>query len=114
MKFWADENFNGHILRGLQRLYPTLDVIRVQDTHLMSIPDPDLLEEASKVGAILLSHDVTTMSDFAYARIRDGKRMTGLILVHKAMLIGDAIAEIATLIELATSPDDVINEVMWI
>lgn len=114
MTFWADENFNGNILRGLQKLYPHFAFLRVQDTPLMSIPDPDLLEEASKVGAILFTHDVNTMSGFAYARVRAGKPMSGVILVHKSTLIGDAITHISTLIASADSADDFKNEVIWV
>lgn len=44
MKFWADENFRGDILRGILTIYPNLDIIRVQDTPLIQMKDPNLLE----------------------------------------------------------------------
>jgi len=105
MIFWADENFNGDILRALLRAYPHLDVIRVQDTHLISLPDPDLLDEASKIGAILLTHDVNTMSGFANERLRQGKRMSGVILIPQLMPIGYAIDELITFIGSANEGD---------
>ncbi|MCU0481691.1 MAG: hypothetical protein MUE54_10845, partial [Anaerolineae bacterium] len=100
--------------RALQKLYPYLIFVRVQDTQFIGIPDSDLLDEAAKVGAILLTHDVNTMSGFAYARINSGKPMSGVLLVHEWMPIGDAIKVIATLIESANSAQDFMNEVMWI
>lgn len=40
----ADENFNNDILRGLLRLEPSLDIVRVQDVGLKHAPDPIILE----------------------------------------------------------------------
>lgn len=34
MRFLADENFNGPVLRGLQHELPDLDIIRVQETEM--------------------------------------------------------------------------------
>lgn len=48
MRFLADENFDGRILRGVQREYADFDVIRVQDTELYEADDPTVLEWASK------------------------------------------------------------------
>lgn len=32
LRLAADENFDGRVVRGLQRLMPDLDLVRVQDT----------------------------------------------------------------------------------
>ena len=36
----ADENFNNAIVRGLSRIKPELDIVRVQDVGLSSREDP--------------------------------------------------------------------------
>ena len=36
----SDENFNGHIVRGLFRRNPEIDLVRVQDAGLSGIDDP--------------------------------------------------------------------------
>ena len=105
MKFWADENFNGVILKGLLRLYPHLDIIRVQDTPLISMKDPDLLEEASLAGAILLTHDTKTIPPFANERIANGQLVVGVIAIPQSMAIGQAIEELAILIGAGTDQD---------
>jgi hypothetical protein len=46
LKLLADENFNGEIFRGLLRLHPELDLIRVQDAGLQSADDPSILAAA--------------------------------------------------------------------
>jgi hypothetical protein len=58
LKFLADENFNNDILRGVLRLNPEIDIIRVQDTDLVAAPDPVVLAWAAEQGRVLLTHDV--------------------------------------------------------
>ena len=43
LRFAADENFNGDIVRGLLRRNPQLDVVRVQDAGLSGADDPSVL-----------------------------------------------------------------------
>lgn len=63
MRLLADENFHGDVLRGLLRVEPKLDIVRVQDTHLYQAADPVVLEWAAKEDCILLTHDVQTMTN---------------------------------------------------
>ncbi len=61
----VDENFNGHIVEGLTRLDPGLDLVDVQDVGLAAVPDPDILEWAARHGQVLLTHDRQTIPAFA-------------------------------------------------
>ena len=70
IRLLADENFHGDVLRGILRVEPQLDVVRVQDTPLYRATDQVLLEWAAKDNRILLTHDVRTMTKYAYDRIR--------------------------------------------
>lgn len=63
VRFVADENFNGAIVRGLLRLRPELDLVRVQDLGLKGIKDPDLLAWAATAQRVILTHDVTTLRE---------------------------------------------------
>jgi hypothetical protein len=58
----ADENFNNDILRGLMRLRPGLDIVRIQDVGLSGADDPVVLEWAAREGRVLLRHDVSTIT----------------------------------------------------
>lgn len=40
----ANENLNNHIVRGLLRRQPDLDVVRIQDVGLTGIDDEALLD----------------------------------------------------------------------
>ena len=76
MRLLSDENFNGTILRGLMRRFIDLDLVRVQDLGLMHADDPDILEWAANEGRILLTHDVATVTMYAYERVNQGLPLT--------------------------------------
>lgn len=90
----ADENFNNTIVRGLLRVKPDLDIVRVQDEGLSSADDPTVLEWAAKEDRILLTHDVATITKYAYDRVNAGKYMPGVIEVSRKVPLGIAIDDI--------------------
>jgi len=100
-----DENFNGRIIRGLRRLSPELDAVRVQEAGLLRWEDPQLLEWAAEQGRVMVSHDVTTMSAFARDRTAAGFPMTGLILVSSVLGIGQVITDLQVVAE-CSEPED--------
>ena len=93
----ADENFNNDILRGLLRLNPSLDIVRLQDVGLVGVPDPGVLEWAAQEHRVLLTHDLNTIPKFAYGRVNEGKRMPGVIAVNQSVPIRTAIENILLL-----------------
>ncbi|MFO0965533.1 MAG: DUF5615 family PIN-like protein [Gemmataceae bacterium] len=94
LKLVSDENFDGHILRGLLQRCSELDIVRVQDVGLASTPDEDILAWAAAEGRVLLTHDRETMPSFAYVRVTGGESMARVFLVSDQMPIGQAIDEI--------------------
>ena len=94
LRLAADENFNGHILRGLLRLSPGLDIVRIQDTDLSGAEDPDVLEWAARQGRVLITHDVKTITGYAYDRVVAGKPMPGVFEVSDSIPIGEAIEDL--------------------
>lgn len=66
LRFLADENFNGRILRGLLRRIPDLDGARAQDVdEIQGSDEPVLLEWAADQDLIVLSYDVSTLAEYA-------------------------------------------------
>ena len=94
----ADENFDGRFIRGLQQAYPDTDIVRVQDTGFYKAPDPSVPEWAANEGRIILTHDIRTMVDFAYERIRNGLPMPGMIVVRRSLPIRRAIADLRVIV----------------
>lgn len=90
----ADENFKRKIIRGVLRVLPELDVVRVQDVGLEGIDDPALLEWAAREGRIVLTHDVSTMTGYAYDRVGRGLPMPGVWEVKQRARIARAVEDI--------------------
>src|SRR5919197_1407333 len=62
IKFQADNDFNGRIIRTVQQLAPEVDfrTAPAADFHL-GTPDEHVLEVAAQEGRLLVSHDCKTM-----------------------------------------------------
>ncbi|MEA5602764.1 DUF5615 family PIN-like protein [Nostoc sp. UHCC 0252] len=73
LKLLADENFDNTVVRGLFRRSPEIDILRVQDVGLSGKDDPTVLDWAAQEGRILLTHDVSTITRYAYDRVRQGQ-----------------------------------------
>ena len=71
--------------------------MRVQDVGFRQIDDPIILDWAATNDRIVLTHDRSTMPDFAYARFSRGEAMPGLFVVSNKMPIGQAIDELLML-----------------
>jgi hypothetical protein len=99
LRLVADENLNNDIVRGLLRRRPDLDIVRVQDVGLSAADDPTVLEWAAQEGRVLLTHDVSTITKYAYERVRAGQAMPGVFEVSRAVPIGQAIEDILLLAE---------------
>ena len=99
VRFLADENFNNQIVRGILRQNPDIDIVRVQDMDLSGADDPTVLAWAAQEGRIVLTHDVATMTTFAYQRIQAGLSMPGLFEVSRRVPVGLAIEEIILIAE---------------
>lgn len=98
LRLLADENFDNRILNALRRLLPDLDVVRVQDVGLGAEEDPMILEWAAQEDRVLLTHDVATITRYAYERIQEGLPMPGVVEVHARVPIGRAIEDLSLMI----------------
>ena len=99
LRFAADENFNNDLVRGLQRRRPDLDIVRVRDAGLAGADDPTVLEWAAQEARVLLTHDVTTLTHYAYARVEANQPMPGVFCVSRSVPAGRAIEDILLLAE---------------
>lgn len=99
LRFVADENFNNDLVRGLLRQQPDLDIVRLQDVGLSGADDPPVLEWAAAQGRLVLTHDVTTMTAYAYQRVAGGLAMPGVVTVGTDVAFGQAIDDLLLLAE---------------
>ncbi len=113
MRLLTDENFNGDLLRGLMRKLPNLDLVRAQDVGLMNTDDPDILEWAANEGRILLTHDVATITMYAYDRMKQRLLMTGVVEVIATAPIGRIIDDLELFI-CCSQPEEYEGRILFI
>jgi hypothetical protein len=82
------------------RIQPDLDIVRVQDVGLASTDDPAILERAANLDRVLLTHDVSTLTKYAYDRVSAGKHMPGAVEVSRKVPLSTAIHEILYVAEV--------------
>lgn len=99
LRFAADENFNGDIVRGLLRRNPKIDIVRVQDVGLSGADDPSVLEWAADQGRIVITHDVSTLTKHAFERVAVGRPMPGVFEVRSTAALGQVIDDLILLAE---------------
>jgi hypothetical protein len=90
-RFLADNDFNEHVLEGLLRLEPAVQVLRVREIGLARAPDAEVLAYAAAEGWIVLSHDVSTMTAAAYARVAAAEPMAGLFVTAQQAALAPVI-----------------------
>ncbi len=87
LRFVADENFHNNIVRGLWPRKPDLD------------EDPIVLAWAAQEGRILLTHDVTTMTRYAYEGMASAQPIPGIFAVSLSAPFSRVIDDILLLAE---------------
>lgn len=113
IKLLADENFDNTIIRGLQRRNPDVDITRVQDIGLSGEDDPVILEWAANEERVLLTHDVATITRYAYERLADNLDMPGVIEIPMDAPIGRVIEDLFILLECGT-PKDLYGQIYYL
>ena len=99
IRFAADENFNGDIVRGLLRRRPDTAIVRIQDVGLSRAADVVVLEWAANEGRVLITHDAATMTKHALGRVRRALPMPGVFEVGPSVPIGRVIDDLVLIAE---------------
>jgi predicted nuclease of predicted toxin-antitoxin system len=100
-----DENFDHHILRALLRRVPELDVKTVQRESLHGASDPDVLAWAASEGRVLLTHDVQTVTRFAYERVERGEPMPGVIEIPSRATVTEILDDLVLVVTCSEAAD---------
>ena len=67
--------------------------------------DRVVLAWSAQLGRVLLTHDASTMTAAAYARLASGELMPGLIVVPQWLSIGQAVDELVLIAQCGLSTD---------
>jgi len=90
MKIWIIRS-SGDCYAAIQIL---IFIVRVKDVGLLGEDDPTVLEWAAQEGRVLVTHDVTTITRYAYERLELGQSMAGVIEVTSDAAVGRVIEDI--------------------
>ena len=112
VRFQADADLDGRVLRGLRRAAPEIDIRTANDAGLAGLADLEVLQIAADSGRILVSQDRRTMP-LHFHRYVAGAQSSGVILLREAIPISTAIEELA-LIWNASEAAEWINRLAWI
>ena len=113
LRFAADENLDIRIVQGLRGQAPEIDVVSVQDARLRGATDPMVLEWAAAEDRLVLTHDVSTMTAFAWQRVRRGERMPGVVQIPASLPIGHAVDDLVIL-ALGSRPGEWEGQVVFL
>lgn len=105
LRLLIDENLDQRILRGMRLQLSNLDYLLVQETGLRGADDPKLLEWAIENQRIIVTHDVNTVTKYAYERLQEGKPMAGVIVIPEDLAIGKAIEDLILMIECCNAEE---------
>lgn len=112
-RFLADHDLNEHIIDGVERREPALEIVRARDFGLSDKPDSEVLAFAAKNGFLLISHDVNTMPAQAYLRVGAAEPMHGLFMVRQMQPIAPVI-EALVLIWSASEAEEWQNQIRFL
>jgi hypothetical protein len=93
-RFLADHDLNEHIVTGVLRRAPALVWVRARDVGMSERVDAEVLAYAADQGLLVVSHDINTMPGAAYACMRAGQKMSGLLMVQQSDPVGPVIASL--------------------
>ena len=105
LRLASDENYNGILIRRLRQEFANLDLIRAQEVGLSGSSDPQILEWAAHKGRILLTHDIATMTVFAYERVNKGLPMPGVFASHADASLEQVFDSLAMILQCSTDDD---------
>lgn len=110
IKFQADNDFDGRIIRALLRLNPAIDfqTAAAVGFHL-GTPDDQVLAQAADDGRILVSHDIQTMPQH-FAQFVSVRTSPGVPIVSQNLSIAEA-AYWLLLIWEASEAEEYVNSI---
>ncbi|MGI8669739.1 MAG: DUF5615 family PIN-like protein [Aridibacter sp.] len=98
LRLFIDHDFNYKILRALTQRIPDLDFVTTLQLGKEDETDENHLNWATKENRVILTHDVNTFTNAAYNKLKNGERISGLIVVPQTLQLGIAIDELEIII----------------
>ena len=112
IRFQADADFNGDIVRAIIRREPAVDIKTARDAGLAGVKDSDVLKIAAQAGRLLITHDQSTMPGYFY-RFITSNESPGIVIVPQYLSISEGVDDLI-LIWSASDIDDWKNQIVYL
>jgi hypothetical protein len=112
IKFQADADLDGRILRGLRRKALEIDFRSSFQAGLTGVHDEEVLRVAAESGRILVSQDRRTMPAHFFQFV-SASQSPGVLLIREATQIAVAIDELMLIWSISDSADWT-DRLVWI
>lgn len=115
IRFLLDENLSPRLKIALQRLNPTIDVLRVGDPNAPALgtPDPDILRYLSTSQRLLVTDNRNSMPEHLANHSARDEHTWGIFLVRPKTSIGQLAQELRLIWE-ASDAEEWIDTLDWI
>ena len=90
LRFQADADLDGRVIRGLRRVAPEFDIRSAADAALAGVDDLAVLRPAAGEGRVLISQDRRTMPGHFHRFVSSGAKSPGVILLRGGISIATA------------------------
>jgi Domain of unknown function (DUF5615) len=107
VRFLADADFNSRVIKGLRRREPLVDFQSAEEAGLAGKSDIEVLEIASSLQRVLVTHDRKTMPA-AFGAFAAKRQSAGVLIVPQSLPVVVAIEELL-LVWAASDAADWIN-----
>lgn len=108
---YMDHNIHGVLTESLQ--VRGIDVLTSAADQTSRFPDATIIERATSLGRVLVSHDADMLVLVA-AMQRDGRLFSGLIYVHSLSISIGQMIEDVELLCLALDPQETVNNTYFV
>lgn len=112
IRFQADADLDGRIVRGLKRRSRDIDIRTAASAGFAGLKDPEVLRLSTEDNRVLVSQDRRTMPAH-FAEYLATANSSGVILLREAISLAVAIEELV-LIWTASEAEEWINHLAWI
>lgn len=110
LRFVADQNFDGRIIKGLRARIPEVDLKTALEEGVHTLADPELLRWTAEQNRVLLTHDKRTIPDFVRDLVTAGRELPGVILIDMNAPLGKALDDLEVAVGCG-QPEDFRNTV---
>jgi hypothetical protein len=113
VRLLIDNDVTDIIVDGVLQGFPDVDLVRARDAGLRHSRDPLLLEWAAQNGRAVLTHDESTMTAAANARLGAGLPVAGLFIVPQSLEFRIAIEDLAA-IAICSEPEEWTDRIIFL